>query len=110
MLANASKTTKATLGKLGVFTVTSFHALVAARRPLVVPNIYGKGSHKGGMLSPRGDGTFKYNSKVTAPVTNLDTSYVFHFLCIKSNKRMLFLCVPFTPKGEKGELSVCCAH
>jgi hypothetical protein len=72
MLIN--KTTKATLGKLGVFTVTSFHALVAARRPLVVPNIYGKGSHKGGMLSPRGDGTFKYN-KVTAPVTNLDTSY-----------------------------------
>ncbi|XP_071133546.1 protein still life, isoform SIF type 1-like isoform X4 [Mytilus edulis] len=77
LLANASKTTKATLGKLGVFTVTSFHALVAARRPLIVPNIYGKGSHKGGMLSPRGDGTFKYSTKVTTPASNLDTSSVY---------------------------------
>ena len=82
--------------------MTSFHALVAARHPLVVPNIYGKGSHKGGMLSPRGDGTFKYN-KVTAPVTNLDTSYVFHFLCIKSFKSMLFFVCRSLPKERKGD-------
>lgn len=63
LLGSASKTTKSTLGRLGVFTVTSFHALVAARKPLTVPNIYGRGKHQGGMLSPRGDGTFRYHRK-----------------------------------------------
>ncbi|XP_033741186.1 protein still life, isoform SIF type 1-like isoform X2 [Pecten maximus] len=76
LLASASKVTKTTLGRLGIFTVTSFHALVCARKPLVVPNIYGKGHHKGGMLSPRGDGTFKYNIK-TSPTKSCTTDGVY---------------------------------
>ncbi|XP_061171231.1 protein still life, isoform SIF type 1-like isoform X4 [Saccostrea echinata] len=63
LLGSASKTTKSSLGRLGVFTVTSFHALVAARKPLTVPNIYGRGKHQGGMLSPKGDGTFRYHRR-----------------------------------------------
>ncbi|XP_056015232.1 protein still life, isoforms C/SIF type 2-like isoform X5 [Ostrea edulis] len=63
LLGSASKMTKSSLGRLGVFTVTSFHALVAARKPLTVPNIYGKGKHQGGMLSPKGDGTFRYHRR-----------------------------------------------
>ncbi|KAK3097345.1 hypothetical protein FSP39_008828 [Pinctada imbricata] len=63
LLSSVSRASKSTLSRLGTFTVTSFHALVAARKPLVVPNIYGKGNHTGGMLSPRGDGTFKYSLK-----------------------------------------------
>jgi T-lymphoma invasion and metastasis-inducing protein 1 len=55
LLACACKATKTTLGRLGIFTVTSFHALVSARKPLVLPNILGKGSNKGGMLSPKAD-------------------------------------------------------
>ncbi|XP_070190492.1 protein still life, isoform SIF type 1-like isoform X2 [Littorina saxatilis] len=55
LLASACKATKTTLGRLGIFTVTSFHALVSARKPLVLPNILGKTSNKGGMLSPRAD-------------------------------------------------------
>ncbi|XP_076466563.1 protein still life, isoform SIF type 1-like isoform X2 [Babylonia areolata] len=58
LLASACKATKTTLGRLGIFTVTSFHALVSARKPLVLPpNLMGRGatSHKGGMLSPRAD-------------------------------------------------------
>ncbi|PVD27952.1 hypothetical protein C0Q70_10528 [Pomacea canaliculata] len=55
LLASACKATKTTLGRLGIFTVTSFHALVSARKPLVLPNIYGKGSNKGSMLSPRAE-------------------------------------------------------
>ncbi|XP_021361265.1 protein still life, isoform SIF type 1-like [Mizuhopecten yessoensis] len=76
LLASASKSTKTTLGRLGIFTVTSFHALVCARKPLVVPNIYGKGHHKGGMLSPRGDGTFRYNIK-PSPSKSLSTDGVY---------------------------------
>ncbi|KAL8579618.1 hypothetical protein ACOMHN_025571 [Nucella lapillus] len=58
LLASACKTTKTTLGRLGIFTVTSFHALVSARKPLILPpNLMGRGTttHKSGMLSPRTD-------------------------------------------------------
>ncbi|XP_048240466.1 protein still life, isoform SIF type 1-like isoform X4 [Haliotis rufescens] len=63
LLANASKATKTTLGRLGIFTVTSFHALVCARKPLILPNIYGKGAQKGGMLSPKTDTLQKPRSR-----------------------------------------------
>ncbi|XP_052239037.1 protein still life, isoform SIF type 1-like isoform X5 [Dreissena polymorpha] len=62
LLANVSKTSKGTLSRLGIFTVSSFHALVCARKPLVMPSLYGKGQQKGGLLSPRGDGMFKYHT------------------------------------------------
>ncbi|KAL4232685.1 T-lymphoma invasion and metastasis-inducing protein 1 [Mactra antiquata] len=67
LLSNVSKSSKTTLSRLGIFTVSSFHALVCARKPLVMPSLYGKGSQKGGLLSPRGDGLFKYNSKSVLP-------------------------------------------
>ncbi|XP_060603385.1 protein still life, isoform SIF type 1-like isoform X2 [Ruditapes philippinarum] len=63
LLSNVSKASKVTLSRLGIFTVSSFHALVCARKPLVMPSLYGKGNQKGGLLSPRGDGMFKYHSK-----------------------------------------------
>ncbi|XP_053396919.1 protein still life, isoform SIF type 1-like isoform X1 [Mercenaria mercenaria] len=63
LLSNISKASKVTLSRLGIFTVSSFHALVCARKPLVMPSLYGKGHQKGGLLSPKGDGMFKYHSK-----------------------------------------------
>ncbi|WAR08890.1 SIF1-like protein [Mya arenaria] len=56
LLSNVSKTSKGTLSRLGIFTVSSFHALACARKPLVMPSLYGKGHQKGALLSPRGDG------------------------------------------------------
>ncbi|XP_041354996.1 protein still life, isoforms C/SIF type 2-like isoform X2 [Gigantopelta aegis] len=79
LLANASKLTKTTLGRLGIFTVTSFHALVCARKPLILPNIYGKGSHKGGMLSPKAEGSQKPRSRTPTALmdTTLNTDSVY---------------------------------
>ena len=57
VLSFVSKATKASLGKIGVFTVTSFHALVCARTPLTTANMYGSKSKKRGLLS-----TFKADS------------------------------------------------
>ncbi|XP_052808753.1 protein still life, isoform SIF type 1-like isoform X2 [Mya arenaria] len=62
LLSNVSKTSKGTLSRLGIFTVSSFHALACARKPLVMPSLYGKGHQKGALLSPRGDGLFKYHT------------------------------------------------
>ncbi|CAG5121636.1 unnamed protein product, partial [Candidula unifasciata] len=79
LLANASKTSKTTLGRLGIFTVTSFHALVSARKPLVLPNIYGKTSQKGGMLSPKMESTQKQRSMTpTAAVSSSLSSEGLH--------------------------------
>ena len=69
LLSNVSKTSKATLSRLGIFTVSSFHALVCARKPLVMPNLYGKGCQKGALLSPKGDGLFKYSHKTGLPAS-----------------------------------------
>ncbi|CAH1798643.1 unnamed protein product [Owenia fusiformis] len=46
LLTNVSKATKSLLGRLGVFTVTSFHALVCARSPMSM-TLYGKSGRKG---------------------------------------------------------------
>ncbi|CAL1547658.1 unnamed protein product [Lymnaea stagnalis] len=74
LLACASKASKTTLGRLGIFTVTSFHALVSARKPLVLPNIYGKTSHKGGMLSPRSEGVQKPRSRTPTALVSSSAS------------------------------------
>eukprot|EP00106_Octopus_bimaculoides_P006780 XP_014774222.1 PREDICTED: protein still life, isoform SIF type 1-like isoform X6 [Octopus bimaculoides] len=42
LLANVSKSTKGILGRLGIFTVTSFHALVCARSPPTMTAMQGK--------------------------------------------------------------------
>ncbi|XP_050393235.1 protein still life, isoform SIF type 1 isoform X3 [Patella vulgata] len=84
LLANAAKPTKATLGRLGIFTVTSFHALVCARKPLVLPNIYGKGSKKGGLLSPRAETATK--PRIHTP-TGLITPGID--AVVKTNERIL---------------------
>ncbi|KAL5009978.1 hypothetical protein ScPMuIL_012283, partial [Solemya velum] len=70
LLANASKTTKTTLGRLGIFTVTSFHALVCARKPLKVPLINGKSNHKTSVASPKKEFLSKHsNNKPKSPTT-----------------------------------------
>ncbi|XP_012937622.1 protein still life, isoform SIF type 1 isoform X2 [Aplysia californica] len=74
LLANASKASKTTLGRLGIFTVTSFHALVSARKPLVLPNIYGKTSQKGGMLSPRSESVQKPRSRTPTALVSSSVS------------------------------------
>ncbi|CAG5118110.1 unnamed protein product, partial [Candidula unifasciata] len=74
LLANASKISKTTLARLGIFTVTSFHALVSARKPLVLPNIYGRTSHKGGMLSPRSEITQKPRSQTPTALVSSSIS------------------------------------
>ena len=56
ILGYVSRITKATLSRIGVFTVTSFHALVCARTPLTTANLYNQ-SKKRGLLS-----TFKADS------------------------------------------------
>ena len=71
LLSCASKSTKSILGRIGVFTVTSFHALVAARTPLTAANMYsrqgsggsgtgttGSSKRRGGLLS-----TFKQDGQ-----------------------------------------------
>ncbi|ESO93240.1 hypothetical protein LOTGIDRAFT_232689 [Lottia gigantea] len=83
LLANAAKSTKATLGRLGIFTVTSFHALVCARKPLVLPYIYGKGSKKGGLLSPTGNSS-KARSITPTALQGSSTESV-----VKTNERIL---------------------
>lgn len=75
LLSNVSKTSKATLSRLGIFTVSSFHALVCARKPLVMPNLYGKGCQKGALLSPKGDGLFKYSHKTSLPAAGAHSVY-----------------------------------
>ncbi|XP_064629838.1 protein still life, isoforms C/SIF type 2-like isoform X4 [Lineus longissimus] len=45
LLTNASKTTKTLLNRLGVFTMTAFHALVSARSPIAAAKYY-KSSRK----------------------------------------------------------------
>ncbi|GAB1600635.1 protein still life, isoform SIF type 1-like isoform X8 [Argonauta hians] len=42
LLGNVSKSTKGILGRLGIFTVTSFHALVCARSPPTMTAMQGK--------------------------------------------------------------------
>lgn len=42
LLANVSKSSKGILGRLGIFTVTSFHALVCARSPPTMTAMQGK--------------------------------------------------------------------
>ncbi|XP_055889576.1 protein still life, isoform SIF type 1-like isoform X3 [Biomphalaria glabrata] len=74
LLACASKASKTTLGRLGIFTVTSFHALVSARKPLVLPNIYGKTSQKGGMLSPRSEVVQKPRSRTPTALVSSSAS------------------------------------
>ena len=75
-MASACKASKTTLGRLGIFTVTSFHALVSARKPLMLPNILGRGSNKGGMLSPRADHHHHHPAKPRSrtPTGTLNTS------------------------------------
>lgn len=74
LLATACKVTKTTLGRLGIFTVTSFHALVCARKPLLLPNIYGKGSNRGGMLSPKVEQQSKPRSRTPTGTLNSSAS------------------------------------
>lgn len=56
LLTYVSKGTKGVLGRIGVFTVTSFHALVYARTPITTTTLYSK-NKKRGLLS-----TFKADS------------------------------------------------
>ncbi|KAL3882118.1 hypothetical protein ACJMK2_028489, partial [Sinanodonta woodiana] len=76
LLSSVSKQSKSTLSRLGIFTVSSFHALVCARKPLVMPNLYGKGNQKGSLLSPSGDGNFRYTrSKGPGSGTHAESVY-----------------------------------
>ena len=56
LLSYVAKCSKAALGRIGVFTVTSFHALVCARTPLTAASVYSR-KQKRGLLS-----TFKTDS------------------------------------------------
>ncbi|XP_035224878.1 protein still life, isoform SIF type 1-like isoform X3 [Stegodyphus dumicola] len=57
LLTHVSKATKATLNKLGVFTVSSFHAYICARSPSLLTNLLsGRGATKRRSLSRSNSG------------------------------------------------------
>lgn len=53
LLSHVSRTTKNTLNRLGVFTVSSFHAFVCARSPSLLSNLLaGRGAAKAKRRAP----------------------------------------------------------
>ena len=68
LLSCASKITKGVLGRIGVFTVTSFHALVCARTPLTAATMYSGKNKKRGLLSTfKSDGQQKLRPRSPKP-------------------------------------------
>ncbi|PRD18997.1 UNVERIFIED_CONTAM: sif, partial [Trichonephila clavipes] len=64
LLTNVSKATKSTLNKLGVFTVSSFHAYICARSPSLLTNLLsGRGATKRRSLSRSNSGRFAFNAR-----------------------------------------------
>ena len=74
VLSYVSKQTKAVLSRVGVFTVTSFHALVCARSPLSATAVYSSNKKKGGgILSTFKADTVTSRIRSRSPV-NMSTS------------------------------------
>lgn len=67
LLSFVSKATKVALGRIGVFTVTSFHALVCARTPLSTATLYNKNKKRGLLSTFKADSTSKLRPKSPRP-------------------------------------------
>lgn len=75
LLAHVSRSTKHTLNRLGVFTVSSFHAYICARSPSLLNNLLaGRGATRRRVVAPMLSRSNSLSSRKSASVAPLQSS------------------------------------
>lgn len=95
LLTHVSRATKGTLNKLGVFTVSSFHAFICARSPSLLNNLLaGRGATKrrAPMLSRTNSGSSRRSLQATSrdePEKSVKVALPDNQVCTCSARRLV---------------------